>query len=172
MTKPASVQRGQGRTPIGMIGARARLALAVAGLVSTGACYTYAEVPVQAPLVEQRAEFRITDEGRVQLREALGPGAAVVEGRVLRQDESGYSIRVYRLTTVRGESSTWTGELVQVPLTAVETVKRRDFDRQRSIIAAAAVAGAVTLFVLSRSLFGGGLDTTPGDIPPAQDIRY
>lgn len=172
MNTKASAQRELERSPIGPIGSRARLALAVAGLVSTSACYTYAEVPIQAPLVEQRAEFRITDAGRVQLRDALGAGASVLEGRVISQDESGYSVRVYRLTNVRGESSTWTGEEVKLPLDAVESVMRRDFDKQRSLIAVAAAAGAVTLFVLSRSLLGGGLDPGSSDPPPAQDIRY
>jgi hypothetical protein len=171
MTKPSSAQREQVRSPIGPIGARARLALAVAGLVSTSACYTYAEVPIQAPMVEQRAEFRISDEGRVQLRDALGAGAAVLEGRIVNQDANGYSVRVYRLTNIRGESSAWTGEEVRVPFTAVESVARRDLDRGRSLIAVAAVAAAVTLFVLSRSLFGGGVETIPGVPPDGQSIR-
>lgn len=157
-----------------MIARRARGAVLVAGLLSSSACYTYAAVPVTEPLVEQRVELRINDAGRLQLQRQLGPGALKVEGRVVEQNDAGWTLRVYRLTTLRGEPTTWSGEVVEVPSTAVELVTRRDFDRQRSMLALGVTVGAVTLFVLSRALFGGGLfDDGPGEGggPPQIDIR-
>lgn len=167
----------RGRRAGGAITLIARRTLAVvlvAGLLSSSACYTYAAVPMTEPLVEQRVELRINDEGRVQLQRQLGPGALVVEGRVVEQNDASWTLQVYRLTTLRGEATTWGGEVVEVPSTAVELVTRRDFDRQRTMVALGVGVGALTLFVLSRSLFGGGLfqdDPGQGGGPIQVDIR-
>lgn len=133
-----------------------------AAVISSNACYTYAAVPTSQPLVEQMAEFRINDSGRAELTRQLGPGTFTVEGRVVRQDENGWTLRVYRHIDLRGQTTTWTGEVVELPRSAVELVNRRDFDRGRSVIAAAAVTGGFTLFVLSRSLLGGGTSPDEG----------
>jgi HAMP domain-containing protein len=157
-----------------MIARRAQVAVLVAGLLSSSACYTYAAVPVTEPLAEQRVELSINDAGRVLLQRQLGPGALLVEGRVVEQNDAGLTLRVYRLTTLRGDATTWSGEVVEVPSTAVELVTRREFDRQRTMVAMAVSVGAVTLFVLSRSLFGGGLfqdDPGQGTGPIQVDIR-
>lgn len=153
---------------------RVQAAVVVAGLLSSSACYTYAAVPTTQPLVEQRAEFRLNDQGRVQLQRQLGPGALTVEGRVVQQGAEGWTLRVYRMTTIRGDATTWTGEVVEVPSSAVELVQRRDFDRQRTVLAAAGVVGVVTLFVLSRNLFGLGFGGDRGDDPGpiGADIRF
>lgn len=145
----------------------------VASLVASG-CYQYSAVPTTQPLVEQQAEFRITDAGRVQLGNQLGPGVVKLEGRVVRQDDSGWTVKVYRIINVRNEATTWTGEEVELPSTAVDMVQLRSFDRQRSLVAAAAFAGGVTFFVLTRSILGGGTATDIGEGggPPATAIRY
>lgn len=147
---------------IAQIARRGQLAALAVAVLSSSACYTYAAVPTSQPLVEQMAEFRITDSGRTELVRQLGPGVLTVEGRVVRQDESGWTLRAYRLIDIRGQSTTWTGEIVELPRTSVEMVTRRDFDRGRSVIATAAIAGGITLFVLSRSLLGGGAGPNEG----------
>jgi hypothetical protein len=147
---------------IAQIARRVQLALMAAAVLSSSACYTYAAVPTSQPLVEQSAEFRITDTGRIELVRQLGPGILTVEGRVVRQDDNGWTLRVYRLTDLRGQTTTWTGEVVELPRASVEMVTRRDFDRSRSVLATAAIAGGLTLFVLSRSLLGGGSSAEEG----------
>jgi hypothetical protein len=123
-------------------------------------------------VVEQRVEFHLNDVGRVQLARELGPGARTVDGRVLSQDAEGYSVAVYRISNLRGDVFTWSGEQVQVPMAAVENVMRRDFDTQRSAVAFASAAGALALFVMSRSLLGGGRDSEDSDPPPGQSFRW
>lgn len=152
---------------------RGRAAVVVGALCSLSGCYKYTAVPVTEPMVEKTVELRINDAGRVELLRQMGPGALLVEGRVVRQSDAGWALQVYRLTTVRGDVTTWTGELVQISAASVELVRHRDFDRRRSMLAAAASAGTVTLFVLSRSLLGGG--NSPLDRPPPPDgvsIRF
>jgi hypothetical protein len=147
---------------IAQIARRGKAVMLGAAVLSSNACFTYAAVPTSQPLVEQTAEFRINDSGRAELTRQLGPGTFTVEGRVVRQDENGWTLRVYRHIDLRGQATTWTGEVVEVPRSAVEFVNRRDFDRGRSVIAAAAVTGGLTLFVLSRSLLGGGSSPEEG----------
>lgn len=147
---------------IAQIARRGKVALMAAAVLLSNGCYTYAAVPTTQPLVEQMVEFRITDAGRTELTRQMGPGTLTVEGRVVRQDENGWTLRVYRHIDIRGQSTTWSGEVVELSRTAVELVTRRDFDRGRSAIAAAAIAGGLTLFVLSRSLLGGGPTTDEG----------
>jgi hypothetical protein len=151
---------------------RSRSALVAVAALASSACYLSAPQPVTAPLVEQRAEFLVNDEGRVALRDQVGPGAGRVEGRVVDQDDSTWTLRVYRLTTISGESYAWMGESVVVPMRAVESVSRRDFDRKGTLLMAAGVTGAVAAFMWSRGLFGGGFVTEPGGTPPIEvEIR-
>jgi hypothetical protein len=147
---------------IAQIARRGKAVMLAAAVFSSNACYTYAAVPTSQPLVEQTAEFRITDSGRTELTRQLGPGTFTVEGKVVRQDDNGWTLRVYRHIDLRGQATTWSGEVVELPRSAVELVNRRDFDRGRSVIAAAAFAGGLTLFVLSRSLLGGGSSPEEG----------
>ena len=148
------------------------LVVGLAVMASTG-CYSYSAVPMTEPLVEQNAEFRISDAGRVQLARALGPGVETVEGRIVRQDANGWTVKVYRIANIRDEVSTWSGEEVDIPASAVELLQRRNLDKQRSVVALAAVAGGVTFFVLTRSIFGGGTSVEGGGTGnPGETIRY
>lgn len=148
----------------------ALVALVSAALLSS-ACYQYTDVETGRPMVDQRAEFEINDAGRVALLRALGAGAKTVEGRVLNQTADTYEVAVYRLTTVRGDVFTWTGEVVELPVYGVEGVSRRDLDKGRSAVAVASAAGAFAVFVATRSLLGGGRDRPSGEPPPGESIR-
>jgi hypothetical protein len=159
---------------VSLLGATRRAATVVlaSGVSLLSGCFSYAHIPVSQPVVEQRVEFQLNDVGRVQLARELGPGARTVEGRVLSQSAEGFSVAVYRMSNVRGDAFTWSGEQVQVPISAVENVMRRDFDTRRSAVAVASVAGALALFVISRSLLGGGRDGTDGVVPPDPSFRW
>jgi hypothetical protein len=156
------------RCGVSLLGATRRAATVVlASVVSlSSACYSYTDIPASQPVVEQRVEFHINDVGRVQLARDLGPGARTVEGRVVDQAADVYTVAVFRITNLRGDVFTWSGEQVQVPMAAVETVMRRDLDRRRSVIAVASAAGAFAVFVMSRSLLGGGREPGEGTPPP------
>jgi len=169
-----SLVRGSrfGRTIL-VIVRRARIVGTVAAALLASSCYSYTSQPINAGLLQENAEFRISDVGRVALVDQLGPGAQTVEGRVVREDASGWALQVSRLTTIRGESYTWLGERIELPRTSVEGVARKTFDRPRTIVAMAMITGAVVAFVLSRNLFGWGSDAESGppSIPPVS-IRY
>lgn len=147
-----------------------RVAMVSAALLSS-ACYHYTDIEPGRPVLDQRVELELNDAGRIALRRALGPGAKTVEGRVLNQTADAYEVAVFRLTNVRGESFTWTGEQVQVPVDGVQGLSRRDIDKGRSAVAVASAAGAFAVFVATRSLLGGGRDRPSGEPPPGESIR-
>jgi hypothetical protein len=148
-------------TILRIVGAARAVAVAAA-LVVLSACYTYAPAPVNGSLAEQHVEFRFSDAGRVTMQRALGPGALTISGRVVAETDALWTVKVYRLTTVDGAVMTWAGEEIDVSRDAVAIVSTRQFDRQRSLVAAAGVTGAVATFILTRSLLGGGIDMSPG----------
>lgn len=151
---------------------RSRNVVVVAAVLASSACYTTVVQSTAVSMLDSRGEFLVTDEGRVALREQLGPGAGKVEGRVILQDDSSWTVRVYRLTSISGESYAWMGESVRIPMRAVYSVSRRDFDRRATMLAAAGVTGAVAVFMLSRGLFGGGIPGLGEPTPPVGvDLR-
>lgn len=141
---------------IASITAAARAVAIGAALVVSGACYTYSPVQSSDIVAEERVEFRLSDQGRVRMLRDLGPGALSVEGRVVGSTDSAWTLKVYRLQTVDGAVSIWSGEEVDLPRSAIYTASTRRLDRQASVVAAAGVTGALALFVVSRSLLGGG----------------
>lgn len=141
---------------IASITAAARAVVLGAALISSSACYTYSNVPSTNLAAEERAEFRLSDEGRVMMQRQLGPGVLTVEGRVTSTTDAAWTLKVFRLTTVDGIASIWSGEEIELPRAGVALVSTRRLDRQASIVAAAGVTGALAVFILSRSLFGGG----------------
>jgi len=138
------------------ITAAVRAVVIGAALVASSACYTYSVVSPTGAVADERVEFRLSDQGRVTMLRELGPGALSVEGRVTSSTDSLWTLKVYRLTTLDGSASIWSGEEIVLPRSAVYIVSTRRLDRQASVVAAAGVTGAVALFVLSRSLLGGG----------------
>lgn len=147
-----------------------RALLVVAALSATG-CYSYTGVQPSADLAGQRIAFRITDEGRVAVRDRLGPGVAKVDGRVVAQDAAGWTLKVFGLTTIDGGRSTWTGETVQLARTSVDQTTARRLDRGRSLLAFAGVVGAVVAFALSRDILGGGQGPQDPTTPPTAESR-
>lgn len=151
------ITRSGATAVIHRITAAARAVVLGAALLGSGACYTYTTVPNTNRLTEQRAEFRFSDQGRVDMQRTLGPGALSIEGRIVGETDSAWNVKVYRLTNIDGHMNVWTGEEVEVPRTAVAIVSLRTFDRQRSVFAAAGVTGALAVFILTRGIIGGGL---------------
>jgi len=151
---------------------RSRSVGVVAAVLVSSACYTTVVQPPEASLLDARAEFLVNDEGRVALRDQMGPGVGKVEGRVVLQDDESWTVRVHRVTTISGVAYAWMGESVRIPTRAVYTVSRRDLDRRATVIAAAGVTGAVAAFMWSRGLFGGGIPGLGDGTPPiGVDIR-
>ena len=80
---------------------RRRAAALVGALQLLSACYQY--VPVQsAPAVGSQVALEINDDGRVALREQLGPGVVRLEGRLSAVDSDGMLVETSSVTQIRG----------------------------------------------------------------------
>jgi hypothetical protein len=118
------------------------------------ACYSY--VPVQPGVVPASGDpvaLDITDAGRVNLGDRLGPGVTRVEGRLTSAD-SEYAINVHRVAFISAPASRWSGELVRIDRSLVGSVWQRKLSRGRTAFAAAAITAAVVAVFVTTDLVG------------------
>lgn len=154
------------------VGARVSVG-AVALMLGGAACYNYRPTMSSDLQVEHRAEFMLTDEGRVAMARTLGPGIRSIDGRLIAVSDSMWTVKVFRIESFADGPATWGGEVVQMPRSAVGMVALREFDPARSTAAAVVITGAVLLFVV-RGPFGGGWlgdPFTPGGPSTGHSLR-
>lgn len=147
--------------------------LAVLPLVQ--GCYTY--VPVEAPVsppVGERVSFEITDEGRAQLSNRLGPGVLQVDGTLTRADSTEYELRVWGLSQLGMGRILWSGEVVEISRGFVSEVRLRQLSRTRTYLTVGAVAVGLYAFAQSQALLGGGrgVDEPENPDPPSESIIW
>jgi hypothetical protein len=125
-------------------------------------CYSY--LPLQTDRPEQ-ADVRVVlnDRGRAEMSAGLGPLADWVEGTVVRQDSATLRMKVIRVVYIRGGSSVWTGEEVDIPAAGIAGFQARQFSKARSWALFGATVGFVALSILTTSLdiFGPGKPPEP-----------
>jgi hypothetical protein len=140
--------------------------------VVTG-CYTYVPLePSAPPPRDETVALEITDRGRLELGDRLGPGVLRVEGRITDATPDVLMVNVFRVAQINGQRSQWSGESVRLDRAFVGRVQERQLSRTRTAIAVAAVAVGVGAFIATRGLsglFNGGDD--PGDPVDPPDIR-
>src|SRR5262249_14358008 len=109
-----------------------------------------------------------TDEGRAALGDRPGPGVMRIEGRLASPENDAYVISVSEITAIGAGSSHWTGEQVTVQQGFVSRVEERSLSRSRTILAIGAAVAAVTVFIITRTLVGGGSEAKTPDGAPGQ----
>jgi hypothetical protein len=100
----------------------------------------------------------LNDIGRVQAAPALGPGVDWVEGAIAGQDSLKVRILVNQVRDLRGGTSTWTGEEVEIARDGIAGFRALTLSKQRSWLLAGVVVGAVVISIVmtNLSLFGDG----------------
>ena len=120
-------------------------------------CYTYR--PVQSAPVppQQRGAVVLNDQGRLLLSDRLGSLIERVEGTFISHDSTGVVLEVTGTKDVRGGSSLWSGERVEIPSSAILGYQLRELSRSRSLVLGGSVIGLITAatFGLTLDLFGG-----------------
>jgi hypothetical protein len=141
---------------------------AVAGLLAAG-CYSY--VPLSEPRASSGAEVRVhlTPSGASDLAREIGPRMAAVDGRVLEYSpDSGVTLAVSQLRSTRGDQVAWQGDApLFIPLSAIESVERRQLARGRTIAAstgATVALAAIGVYAARR----GGKGSSTGNPPPPE----
>lgn len=139
------------------------LGLVVAAAATTG-CYAYRPVATAAA-PGTVVSATLTDAGRVSIGKSVGEGARKIEGQVESVSDTTYVLRMRSVTYLNGQTNDWSGERLSVPRQLVTDVKERFFSRKRTAMAVAGGIGSVVAFILTRSLIGGGSESSAGGDP-------
>jgi hypothetical protein len=146
----------------------------VAGVVPAAlGCYTYAPLDTSAGVqAGEHIAVEVTDRGRAELSDRLGPGVMRIEGFLTRSDTQEFVMNVWRVAEIGGSVNRWSGESVRFRRDFAARVQTRTLNRPRTyLFAGAAVVGAV-LFAKSFDLLGGFLaGSDPREEPPPASSR-
>ena len=131
-------------------------------------CYT--NVPLVGsrpePVPGTRLVIELTDQGRIGMAGQLGSEAVQVEGALVSRSDTAYDVRVSMVLGLWGTQSRWQGERVALPTGYIRRVSERRFSMGRTVMAAGTATAGFLVFVVTRSLIGGGSDAGPDPDPP------
>jgi hypothetical protein len=146
--------------------------LLCAALVGAQGCYQY--TPVAGPLpVRAPVALALTDHGRAQLSDRIGPEIDELRGLLVSSTDSLVVVAMQESVTLRGISSKWAGEELTVPRGLIARVRQRQFSRARTIgLVATGGLGAAVAIV---SVAAAGASTIqidqPSDPPPGNSSK-
>lgn len=160
--------RGSRTRPAPARRARALVAIGLLVLQLTG-CFSYVPVGYAAP--DQGAELSValTDQGRIDLAERIGPGVRRLGGDLLEHTDSSLILGVQSVEYMDlGVTARWQGERVEVGHRLISEVGERRLSRSRTgvlagLIAVAAVAASYIVIEGSAGEPGPGRPPEPGD---------
>jgi hypothetical protein len=119
-------------------------------------CYRYAPITAAQPALGTEVRVQLTDAGAVSLGPVVGNRIELVDGRVVSVADSGLTLSVSGTTDRLGIETTWKGENVTVPSSAVASLTRRTLDRNRSYVAGGIAAGLVAIAGVAFNIAGDG----------------
>ena len=114
-------------------------------------CYSLLPVQSSPPAIAEEVGIVVNDRGRILLGDRIGSSVDRIDGKVISRQGGSITMDVYRVTDLRGNSATWTGERVSIPEEAVMGYRARKFSKFKTLI----LVGAITLAImttLARSL--------------------
>jgi hypothetical protein len=138
------------------------LGIVIAPLLA--ACYVQRPLTAPVPEASSRIVVQITDTGRAELANQIGPGASEVEGVVVSANDSAWDLEVLRVGYRVGPSQQWNRERVTFPRYALTNASERSLSRKKSWIMALAITGTA---LLAAKAFGAlGFGGSGGGEPP------
>ncbi len=150
-------------------GARRPLAALIGMLQLCTACYQY--VPLRsAPAIGSRVAVEINDDGRVALRDQLGPGIVRLEGRVSAVEGSDMVVQTLNVTQIRGRASPVDSVQVRISQGYVEHMDERRLSRGRTWLMIGGALVIIAAFLGSKG-FGKGPAAEPPGEPPVNQYR-
>lgn len=120
-------------------------------------CTSFLPVQSTPPAQSTNAEVGvvINDRGRELLGERIGAYVERIDGRIEKRENGQLTMRVFRVTDIRGNASTWTGEVVTIPETAVLGYRPKTISKFKTGLFIGAVAVAIlTTLRMSLDIFG------------------
>lgn len=130
-------------------------------------CFSYLPVQSTPPAPAQQVGVVINDRGRVLLGDRVGASVDRIDGKVISRQGGTLVLDVYRVTDLRGNTATWTGERVSIPEEAVLGYRARKLSKFKTLLLVGSIALAI-VYSLGKSLnlFGDELVERPGEGPP------
>ncbi len=150
---------------------RAGSFLCVWALALQAACYSYAPLQTATPPQPKQMGVVLNDRGRTLLGERVGALVDRIDGQVISIDSQTVVMDVFRVTDLRGNGSTWTGERVNIPREGILGFRERQLSKIKvlALVGVAAIAIA-TLLSTSLDVFGDP-KTDPPPEPPVISSR-
>lgn len=157
---------------IGRSSSKSRALIALILLIPqlTG-CYHY--VPVSSIVLADDAEVvvGVTDRGRVELAEPVGPGVQRLGGRVLMQTDSSLVLSVMSVQYLDlAQPVKWKGERVEVMRDLTSEIRERRLSRPRTwlMLGIVAVGGFLASRIAIEGFGGDPVSNRPGGGEPGQ----
>jgi hypothetical protein len=154
------------RTRSDMIAQRSVSGLCALALALQIGCFSYLPVQSTPPVPAQQIGVVINDRGRVLLGDRVGASVDRIDGRVVSRQDGSIVLDVFRVTDLRGNTATWTGERVSIPEEAILGYRARKVSKVKTLL----LVGVVVLAILGTlksglDLFGDPATDRPGDGP-------
>lgn len=130
------------------------------------ACYTQRPLTAAVPSATTRIVAQLTDSGVVAMANAIGAGAAEVEGVVAVADAASWDLQVIRVDYRGGTSVPWNGERVSFPRYTLTHASERTLSKRKSWLAAGLIAGGAVLAARLFGAFGFGGSSGGEPSPP------
>jgi hypothetical protein len=136
-------------------------------------CYESLPLQQETPPTAQRVELVLNDRGRAAVADKLGVAVDKVEGTVVGEDADSYTMSVFRVSTLTGSGSTWTGQQVAIAKDGTTGFQVRRLNKTRTaLLAGGVVVGLVGIFAKSLNLGGASAEVPPTDTPgPQKQLR-
>lgn len=138
-----------------------RVSFLVLAAANLAGCYTYRPV-YTTPDPGQRMVLDLSDRGRIDLEQNIGPDIATVEGILRSVADSIYTLAVTEVRGLYGSRVRWNGELVTFRREHVRIMRERRYSRPHTFALATALASGTVAFIVTRGFFGLGGGETPG----------
>lgn len=132
-------------------------------LLCCTACYRYAPIQGVATDAGQSVRVHLTDKGSVDLAPLIGPTILTLDGALSAAADTSISLSVTTAIARNGVETSWRGERVDIPRSAIASVQLRSLDKRRSWIVAAGSVGATIALGVTWNLLGGSFG---GKNPP------
>jgi hypothetical protein len=163
MTEPQACPRRSRSETIAQRSVSVLCALALALQIG---CFSYLPVQSTPPAPAQQVAIVINDRGRVLLGDRVGASVDRIDGKVVSRQNGALVVDVYRVTDLRGNTATWTGERVSIPEEAILGYRARTLSKFKTFL----LVGTIALAIISSlgktlDLFGDPVTDRPGDGP-------
>lgn len=134
-------------------------------MMTASACATYR--PINGPIAARGVDVRLdlTERGTLELGSLLGPSIIALDGQIRGVTDSTVRISVTQVLNRTGDAQVWTGEVVTVPVSFVNGVRKREASRSRTfLLTAAIVTGAILTGVAFKAGTSGNGRPVDGPI--------